>query len=78
MQEGESQHQAGETRSGSTPQRPKVPMVRVINTHKFRSLFLRNGKKIGPGEQGVIPQAMFDKVGDAAPWLKRAERGDVI
>lgn len=58
---------------------PKAPrMTTVFNSHRFRSFHLGGGKKIGPGQTGRIPTAMFKKVGDTCPWLKRAGRGDVI
>jgi hypothetical protein len=59
------------------PARPRR-FCRVVNTHKYKSFHLGDGKKIGPGEQGRIPLAMFVKVTERCPWLQRAERGDVI
>ena len=59
------------------PKRKRVPMVTVVNTHKFRKFFLKNGA-IGPGQTARIPKPLFDKVTAQCGWLKRAERGDVI
>ena len=73
--EGYNQETEAETPPDPKPRRQK--MVNVVNTHKFRKFFLKNGS-IGPGMQGKIPYAMFKKVQETCPWLKRAERGDVI
>lgn len=59
------------------PPRVNRKMVRVYNSHKFRSFHLGDGVKIGPGEQGRIPLPVWEKVKDRMAWLKRAERGDV-
>lgn len=68
-----------EDKGAETPPEPKRnPMVNVYNAHKFKSFHLGGGRKIGPGEQGRIPNAMFKKVKESCPWLKRAERGDVV
>ena len=52
-------------------------MVNVVNTHRFRKFFLKGGA-IGPGQCGKMPAPMFEKIQDSCPWIKRAERGDVI
>ena len=61
-----------------TAPKPKPRMVNVFNSHNFRSFHLGGGRKIGPGQSGKIPQALYKKVSDQCAWLKRAERGDVI
>jgi hypothetical protein len=60
------------------PKKKRNTMVNVYNSHRFRSFHLGGGCKIGPGQTGRIPNAMFEKVKDSCGWLKRAERGDVI
>ena len=66
---------------GESPPDPKprkrTPMVTVINTHKFRKFFLKNGA-IPPGCTARIPAPMYEKLSVTCPWIKRAERGDVI
>lgn len=69
-----------EVKPGETPAKPKrkrVKMVNIVNTHKFRSFHIAHGK-IGPGQTGKIPLTLWESVQDVHPWLKRAERGDVI
>lgn len=60
------------------PKPKKTKMVNVYNKDRYRSFHLGQGRKIGPGQQGRIPLAMFKKVKDTCTWLVRAERGDVI
>ena len=60
------------------PKKKRNPMVNVYNAHRFKSFHLGGGYKIGPGQTGKIPHALYDKVKDTCGWLKRAERGDVI
>ena len=67
-----------EVKGEATPPKPQKPrMVNVVNTHKFKSFHVRDGK-IKPGCTGRIPYALFNKVKDECSWLQRAERGDVI
>ena len=64
--------------AGETPPKPrKAQMVNVYNRHRYKSFHLRKGK-IGPGQTGRIPNAMYEKVKDSCTWLVRAERGDVV
>jgi hypothetical protein len=63
-------------KAGETP--PHLKMVRVVNTHGFKSFHLGDGRKIGPGQHGKVPIGVYNKVKDTMVWLKRAERGDVI
>ena len=56
--------------------RPK--MVNVYNAHHFKSFHLGGNRKIGPGQQGKIPYAVYRRVKDQCSWLKKAERGDVV
>jgi hypothetical protein len=53
-------------------------MVNVYNSHKYKSFHLGGGRKIKPGSQMRIASALFKSVEKTCPWLKRAERGDVI
>jgi len=53
----------------------KARMVSVVNLHKSRSFHLGNQQKIGPGQTGKIPLALWNSV--EIPWLQKAERGDV-
>ena len=71
------QEQGQETAPEPKPKK-KGGMVNVYNSHRFRSFHLGGGRKIGPGQTGKIPNAMFDKVKDTISWLKRAEKGDVV
>jgi len=57
------------------PKRPK--MVNVYNAHRFRSVHLGQGRKIGPGQTGRVPLGVWEKVKEYN-WIKRAERGDVV
>ena len=68
----------GEKSPPSKPKRRPQSMVNVYNSHRFRKFFLRGGEFIPPGGQKRIPTALFEKVKDQCPWLKRAEKGDVI
>lgn len=61
-----------------TPPKPKrSKMVTVYNSHRFRKFFLKSGA-ILPGTSAKMPLAMYNKIKDTCPWIKRAERGDVI
>jgi hypothetical protein len=69
---------ADQEKGEETPPKPKKPrMVNVYNAHRFRSIHLGGGRKIGPGQTGKIPYGIWKKV-EVFNWIKRAERGDVL